>query len=266
MATALQDKKIKSADRVLEIFEMFSEKRQTVTVMEVARELNAPQSSTSELLGSLVRRGYLVRARGARAFRPTARVALLGAWVHPALFRNGHIYAMMDGLQKQTGVGVALCSMVGVSLKHVHTVGDLPEPLDSGAERHLLHSPFGHALISTMFSEDVRLLVHRLNAESEAEQHVRYADLSGRLLEVSKRGTAMGEVAPGWSGIAVLLPQGVGEEQLAVGVMGRTAEITARSEELLRCVRQAISTHLGPRVVSESFIPAPLPQRAHAMA
>ena len=258
MATALQEKKIKSADRVLEIFEMFNDKRTAVTVMDVARELNAPQSSTSELLGSLVRRGYLVRHRGERVFRPTSRVALLGAWVHPALFRNGSLLQMMDGLREQLGMGVVLSSMVGVSLKHIHAVGRLPDELTSGAECHLLHSPFGHAILSTMFSEDLRLLVHRLNAESEEEDHVRHADLAARLLEVSKSGSATGPVAPGWSGIAVLLPQGVGEEHLAVGVVAPTSVVEVRGGELLRSLRQAISSHLGPRIASENFVPAPL--------
>ena len=258
MATALRQKKIKSADRVLEIFEMFNKQKTAVTVMDVARELNVPQSSTSELLGTLVRRGYLMRERGERVFRPTARVALLGAWVHPALFRNGSLLTMMDGLQESSGLGVALCSMVGVSLKHVHTVGKLPDDVENGAERHLLHSPFGHVILSTMFSQDVRLLVQRLNAESEPDNHVRYPDLADRLLEVSKRGVATGVVMPEWSGIAVLLPRSVGEEQLAVGIVGRTAEIEARKEELVRSLRQAVSNHLGLRLASESFVPAPL--------
>lgn len=258
MAAALQEKKIKSADRVLEIFEMFNEHRTAVTVMDVARALNAPQSSTSELLGSLVRRGYLVRKRGERVFRPTSRVALLGAWVHPALFRNGKLLQLMDSLRDQTGMGVALCSMVGVTLKHLHTVGDLPEDMTDGSDGLLLHSPFGHALMSTMFSEDSRLLVQRINAESEPQYHVRHADLLVRLRDVSKRGSAIGPVAPGWSGIAVLLPQGVGEEQLALGIVGRTEDVESRSEELLRTLRQGTSNFLGPRVASESFAPAPL--------
>jgi IclR family acetate operon transcriptional repressor len=183
-------------------------------------------------------------------FRPTSRVALLGAWVHPDLFRNGSLLPMMDSLHEQAGFGVALGSMVGASLKHIHTVGALPDELSSGAERHLLHSPFGHVILSTMFSRDVRLLVHRLNAESSAEDQVRYGTLETRITEVSKKRSAMGLVAPGWSGIAVLLPQGMGEEQLAVGVVGPTADIEARSEELLRTIRQAISTHVGPRVAS----------------
>lgn len=250
MASAAQGKKIKSAERVLDIFELFSENRPAVTVMDVARALDAPQSSTSELLGNLVRRGYLVRRRGERVFRPTSRVALLGAWVHPALFRNGSLLSMMDELHEKAGMSVTLCWPVGARLKHIHTVGPSPKELGDSAEAHMLHSPFGHVILSTMFSRDIRLLVHRLNAESGPDEQVRYSELQDRIDEVSRKRSAMGLVAPGWSGIAVLLPQGLGEEQLAIGLMGPTCEIEMRAEELLRSLRQAISVHVGPRVAS----------------
>ncbi|UZW57355.1 helix-turn-helix domain-containing protein [Sphingobium sp. JS3065] len=266
MAAVLREKKIKSADRVLEIFELFNEGRTAVTVMDVARALNAPQSSTSELLGTLVRRGYLSRERGERVFRPTSRVALLGAWVHPALFRNGSLLTMMDNLKETTRLGVALCSRVGISLKHVHAVGKVPEELSNGTERHLLHSPFGHVILSTSFSQEVRLLVQRINAESEPEDHVRCGDLLERLLEVSKRGIASGTVMPGWNGISVLLPRAVGEEQLAVGIIGRTGEIEARHDELVRCLRQAVANHIGPRIASGNFVPAPILRQSAMMA
>ena len=73
MASRSSEKKIKSADRVLDIFEMFNEGCNGVSVMDVVRALDLPQSSTSELLSSLVRRGYLTRKRGERKFRPTSR-------------------------------------------------------------------------------------------------------------------------------------------------------------------------------------------------
>jgi DNA-binding IclR family transcriptional regulator len=259
-------KSIKSADRVLEILELFNEKKAPLSVMDVARTLDLPQSSTSELLGSLLRRGYLARERGERIFRPTSRVALLGAWVHPTLFRNGSLLTMMDRLNESTNLGVALCSKVGIGLKHSHTVGRLPDELGDNAERHLLHSPFGHAIMSMMFSQEVRLLVQRLNAESEPQDYVQYQDLWDNLLEVSKRGFAIGPVLPGWSAIAVLLPRSKDEEQLAVGIIGRTAEIEARKEELLRSLRQALSNHIGPRVASDNFVPAPLIRQNAMMA
>ena len=250
MATLSQEKKIKSADRVLEILELFTPGRQSVTVMEVARSLDMPQSSTSELLGSLVRRGYLYRDRAMRAFRPSARIALLGAWVHPALFRHGHLPSMMDELAESTGEIVALCSMPGVKLKHIHVVGEtaIPDEFASGAERHLLHSPFGLTLISMTGNDELRRIVHRLNAESAEDEHVRFADLATEIDVLRRRGYAIGRVADGWSGIAVLLPQEVGEERLSIGVICRDSVVEERADELLRQMRGAVSRYLGPRI------------------
>ncbi len=253
MATAVKEKKIKSADRVLRIFEMFGPDRQSLTVMEVARALDVPQSSTSELLASLVRQGYLARDRRARAFRPTARISLLGAWVQPHLFRDGRLLPMVDNLQQQTRLAVSLTSMVGVSLKHVHTTaGPIPAALAQSEDADLLHSPFGHILLSLVRGEEVRKIVHRLNASCDPEMHVRYQDLQATLEQVNRQGFATGKVAAGWSGIALLLPQGIDEEPLGVGVIGRTADIDARRDELVRTIRQNISQYLGPRVAHES--------------
>ncbi|MFD2580355.1 helix-turn-helix domain-containing protein [Novosphingobium colocasiae] len=80
---------IKSGARVLDILELFDESTSSVTVMEVARALDLPQSSTSGLLDCLLQRGYLQREAPTRAFVPTARLALLGDWVQPARFRSG---------------------------------------------------------------------------------------------------------------------------------------------------------------------------------
>ncbi|MEO5597188.1 MAG: helix-turn-helix domain-containing protein [Novosphingobium sp.] len=248
MTSVLREKKIKSADRVLEIFEMFSEERQSVTVMDVARTLNVPQSSTSELLGSLVRRGYLCRDRSVRTFRPTARVALLGAWVQPQLFRHGRLLSMMDSLQEETGEAIVLASMIGLELKHVHVVGDsLPDTLTSGTEHHLLHSPFGVALLSVMYRENVRKLVHRLNAESDASLHVRYSDLEATLNRASRQGYQVGDLADGRAAVAMLLPQRMDEEQLVIGIAGPAERINARCEQLVQTLRGAIANGFSPR-------------------
>lgn len=253
MTSVFQVKKIKSADRVLEIFEMFSHNRQEVTVMEVARHINAPQSSTSELLGSLIRLGYLVRVKGTRLFRPTARVALLGAWVHPNLFRNGNLLGMMDRIREQSNMGVVLGSLVGATLKHVHTVGDFPEKISNGANQHPLMSPLGDVLLSKLSQQELRLLVHRLNAESLDEYRVNLADVVDRLQKVSRSGFAIGKVAKGICGISVLLPQSLGDEQLSIGIIGPTEKIEARKEELIRLLKQVVSKDAELRVATSSF-------------
>src|SRR6516225_4571403 len=122
MTRALEPKKIKSAHRALEVLEYFNANRREATVMDIARAMTCPQSSTSELLSCLVALGYLHRDRYARTYRPTARVALLGAWVQPKLFRRGHLLPMLDRLAEETGLTVFLASKVGLTVQYIHVV------------------------------------------------------------------------------------------------------------------------------------------------
>lgn len=172
---------------------------------------------------------------------------------------------MMDDLAGKTGLGVALCCRIGAKLKHIHTVGEIPPELSTGAEPNVLCSPFGQVLLSTMYSEDVRLLVHRINAECSADETVRPADLQARLIEVSKSGVALGDVGFGCAGLSVLAPRSADEEQMSLGLIGPAEEIALRRNELLRDLRQAISVSLGPRVVSETD-EAMIPQRSSGYA
>lgn len=254
MATVLREKKIKSADRVLEILEMFDGTRESVTVMDVARCLQYPQSSTSELLGSLVRHGYLNRDRFLRTYRPTSRVALLGAWVQPQLFRDGRLLPMMDHLHADSGDLVVLASIVGVTLKHLHAVGTTPAGLRGGDEQNVLHSPFGRTLLSMTQREHIRKLVHRLNAESTSdERRVRFDDLAGDLDAIRSRGYAVGAIDAGWSGVCVLLPRTAEQEKLALGLVVRTEELDDRLEAVVRLLRGAVASHLGPTMMRATF-------------
>ena len=248
MASVLREKRIKSADRVLEIFEMFDGSRQSVTVMEVARTLNVPQSSTSELLNCLSRRGYLIRDRQARTYRPSARVALLGAWVQPERFRQGRLLPMMDTIHERCGHSVVLASEVDFLLHHLHAVGaDLPRAMGGGTSHHLLHSPFGLMLQTEVYREQLRKVVHRLNAESEPEQRVRFGELAERVDQFNRQGYAIGEMACGLSGIAMLLPQGnPRDEMLAIGVIGPSGEILEHMGDVVRELRGAIAQFLAP--------------------
>jgi DNA-binding IclR family transcriptional regulator len=256
MANLLPEKKIKSANRVLEILELFDASRRTVTVMDVARALGVPQSSTSELLGCLVKQGYLQRDRYARTYAATARVALLGAWVQPDLFRHGRLLPMMDEIVEASGHVALLGSMVGVDLRHVHVVGcDVPPNQHAGSDHSLLHSPLGRVLLSTFDREVVRKLVHRLNAESEPGKFVKINDLFAELDEIRAQGFAVGLTEDAHTAIvAVLLPQS-GEEQLSLGIAVAAEEIDGELASYVRLLRGAVSTHLGPVLATSTERP-----------
>lgn len=60
---------VKSADRVLDIFELFAEEEDALSLMDIARKLGLPSSSTYKLLQNLHARGYLESDRQGRSFR-----------------------------------------------------------------------------------------------------------------------------------------------------------------------------------------------------
>ena len=80
------DKVVKSAGRVLEIFEFFAHRHAPATVSEVAAALEFPLSSTSVLLKSLLTLGYLEYSARSREYQPTIRFAVLGTWIFDRLF------------------------------------------------------------------------------------------------------------------------------------------------------------------------------------
>ncbi len=263
MARSLDPKKIKSAQRVLEVLEYFTDGRSEATVMDIAREMGYPQSSTSELLGCLVALGYLHRDRYARTYRPSARVALLGAWVQPTLFRNGRLLPMMDELAEEAGATVVLATKAGLDVQYIHAISASPEEevyWSTGAKAPLLHSAVGKALLSTTDPDLVRKLVHRLNADAEPEMRVSYETLAADLREIRANGYAVGLLENGGGIAAVLLPQASAEEQLVLGICGLDKDFAERTEDYVRMLRAAVARHLGPVVASSKpapYLPAP---------
>jgi len=251
MGHALDPKKIKSAQRVLEVLEYFNADRQEGTVMDIARTYGYPQSSTSELLSCLVALGYLRRDLYARTYKPSARVAVLGAWIQPSLFRKGNLLPLMDELADDAGAGVILASKVGLEVQVFHVVepAGVDADLKTGDSTLLLHSAPGRALLTTFGADQLRKLVHRLNAESPEELRVRFDDLMADLDEVRANGYAIAKLDETRTLVSVLLPQSGTEERLALAICAPTATIEADQDRYVRLLRAAVSRHLGLVVV-----------------
>lgn len=249
MITSLQAKMIKSAERVLTVLEYFTVERSEATVTDIVRAYGLPQSSTSELLRCLASLGYLAYDPRRRTFRPTARVALLGAWVLPNLFRHGNLLAMMDELSQETGEIVAAGMPVGLSVRYVHVLqATRPDRIviPQGTHRPLMHSAMGRVMLSSMPDEQVRRLVHRLNAEGEPQWRVSFADLQGELREIRAQGYAVtcNQVTPGGGMVAVLLPDCDGQT-LALGIGGRAEVIESQGRRFAEQLKAAIARHLA---------------------
>ncbi|MBP1990154.1 IclR family transcriptional regulator [Paenibacillus eucommiae] len=64
-----QIKKVKSADRVLDIFELFANGADSYNLTEISKKLNMPPSSTYNILQNMLSRGYLEADKSGKQFR-----------------------------------------------------------------------------------------------------------------------------------------------------------------------------------------------------
>nr|WP_314437261.1 helix-turn-helix domain-containing protein [uncultured Brevundimonas sp.] len=246
---------IKSAHRVLEILEYFDRDHRTATVMGLSRALSYPQSSTSELLRCLTRLGYLHYNRFKRCYSPTARVALLGAWVEPALFRGGAVVETIDRIADAIGETIVLSTASNYVAQHLHVVDGRDEGAvvkHAGESDSLLHSVIGRLLLSSYQDAHVRSALHRLNAEEEtADGRVNIAETVDELAAIRRQGWLSGPdlETPSVGVVSYLLPKRKGADRLALSVFAPLSEIERRRDEILAVIRSECSQVLPPEPV-----------------
>jgi DNA-binding IclR family transcriptional regulator len=246
-----EQKTVKSAARVLEIFEYFDDLQRKSTVMEIADALGYPQSSTSALLRSLVGLGYLIYDPPGRTYITSSRVALLGSWVNSQFVVEGSLISMLKELNEKTGDTIVLAMRNGLYVQYIHVVQATSHArlhMALGTVRPIAASGAGYAVLSAMSTTEVTRLVMRINAEAE-EGHplIQLRELLDELALIRRKGYAFtcNMVTPGGGMIAALLPRTAGQAQLVVGIGGISEVMRSRETELATILLQQIKSTFG---------------------
>jgi IclR family transcriptional regulator, KDG regulon repressor len=240
---------IKSAGRVLALFEHLRELRAPVTVTDVANALSIPTSSSSILLKSLLKLGYLVYDNETRRFRPTYRVALLGDWLMESIYENGPVSKMMEEIARETGEAVLLGQQNHATLQYVHVVPSsysVRLHIPVGTLRPMTCTATGKMLLSVKENGEIRSIVRRSNAEAQDDDHrVSETPFMLEIEQIRKQGFAetCGHMTAGAAVLAMLVPAESGTPPLALGIGGVTERIIAAKSALLEVMQR----HLGAR-------------------
>lgn len=218
---------IKSAKRVLEVFEYFAQKRRPLSVSEIVQGLGYPQSSTSALLKSLVTLGYLSFDRFKRTYMPTMRAALLAGWVHDELYTHASLSRMIDDLHARCGASIILGMQNDTFVQYIHVVQTptpgIPWHVKPGSLRPLYRSAIGKMLLSGKADVEVLYLLRRVNAEEpDPSLRVTSVEILKELDEIRQRGYAYTEasVTPGTGVLAIELPTPASQPKMAIGIGG----------------------------------------------
>jgi DNA-binding IclR family transcriptional regulator len=279
--------KAKIAKRVIEVLEFFDESHPQATVMDIVRRFDRPQSSTSELLSSLVDVGLLYKDPQSRSYSPTPRAAMLGCAAQPSVVRDGRLTGLIDRLSAQTGLAVAVFGMVGLKVQ-VYTWREGQRPLrtpnpfaiSGGQKEHLTDSAAGRLLLSTIPQARRESMLRRLNAEACDERKFPFAEMAGKLQQCHVDGQVAGAAGFGTNAqvATVLFPEQPANQPLAIGFVydaseqvDPTALLETLNDAVVRCFYAesaapailppvAESTGLASAVTSRrpEWMPAPM--------
>ena len=241
---------VKSAQRVVQIFEFFAARQAPAGLMDVARALGTPPSSTSALLGTLQNLGYLDYNRHQRTFVPTLRTALLGIWVNDMFLSDGTVLRLMYELRDRTGETVVLGTQSGLNVQYIHVMQPLvrrsgPE-VATGRLRSLLSSAVGQLVLSLREDKEVLALARRINAEEkESSRRIRPEDLMRKIEACRRDGFAYteGATTPGAGIIAVLLRTPEHQPPIALGIGTVVRKLREQKLNYLAALRHAVEVH-----------------------
>jgi DNA-binding IclR family transcriptional regulator len=234
---------VKSADRVLSVFELFAQKKRPLRLKDFCEELCLPPSSASPLLKSLMARGYLSYDRLSRHYFPTQRIQdiaeLLRNDISPEPFKEA-----MHRLHEETGEFIMLGLMNDLSVQYVSTIRSI-HPIQfftpSGVMRPLVRSGLGWALLADLPDERIEHIYQhsryrRLIDQSEWPM----SKLWQKISEVRQRGisVSIGTVHVGASVIAIKSPVRPNGQHYAIGVSGPSERLAANLDGIQASLRR----------------------------
>lgn len=251
---AMSAEKAKIARRMVEVLDYFDDEHPQLTVMDIVRRYNRPQSSTSELLSSLVELGFLYKNPYSRSYSLTPRAAMLSAVAQPEIIRHGHLAEIIDRLVAQTGLTVGVFGMVRLTAQIFHhKTGTRPigsansRKISRGLQERLSDSAAGWLLLSTLPPSQREGVLRRLNAEAPDDKKFQVSELSQQIAACAQSGSSHG--AAGFETNAqtccILLPGQPEKQPLALGFLYEpNAQLEA--ETLIECLRDAVNRTVHP--------------------
>ena len=160
----MASERVKSAERALEIMEFFADCREA-GVMDVARSLGYPQSSTSQLLTALTSLGYLRHDARRRTFSVAGRAGLLGSSLSARAFGLGDVSGLVEEVAAATTCETHLYEVLAGKVRYLIGTSwrsPTPAPLTSSAVGVLFQADhLEHAICSDARGVELAFALNR---------------------------------------------------------------------------------------------------------
>lgn len=246
---------VKQAANVIELLEFFADRSAPATLAEVADGMEWPRSSTFNLVGTLLEKGYLYEPGQRGAFYPSLRWNAVADRLGRSDGLPDVLRDMVDEIGRRTDETTALGAASGrfVMFLHVH---ESRQPIRYFAEvgtRAPIHATSaGRALIAQMEPKEREALYRRIVFKPlTAHTPMSVARIESDLRDALARGYHQSHSEEIEDLVGVSFPVPWGERRFSVVTAGPVSRCLERRPEIARIMaesmrRRGLATNLRP--------------------
>ncbi len=252
---------VKSAVRVLEIFEFFYRVRKPARAVEITSYLGIPKSSANGLLKTLVERGYLTLDPKTREYFLSFRLVGFGNWLSSFYFGSSRLTEMLEKLRERSAQTVALTvrNELDMQFAAVLTRPGVPSVFAEGRKWPIVGSTVGAALLMTLDDDEVFTIAWKSTRGKPRRQREYEVE---EVLAVIRGFRHQGYAVTHWKPhventmtIALPLPPDETKLPMILSLAGMKGDIAPREKEFVSVMRACIAEYLDPRETSALSTP-----------
>ena len=238
---------VKQAANVLDILEFFARVKRPATLSEIAQEFGWPRSSTFNMVGTLVERGFLYEPRPRAGYYPTPRWLALSRDIAEAEPLPPSLHRLLLDLAKDTGETVHVAAPAGdrvVFLDVVESASPLRYFAEVGKRLPIHATATGRAILAQYSPAERRSILGKIKFERyQPASPMSVAAVEAEIAQGLKTGwfRSATEYTPDVMGLAVMLP--LAGRPLSLAVAGPNFRMERRMADLGAMVRDAVSAY-----------------------
>lgn len=238
---------VRQVVNVLELLEYFAERGRPASLAEVSKHFGWPRSSTFNLLGTLVNRGYLYEPRAREGYYPSPSWWPLVQKIDRAAPLPAELQDLLQSVCDKTSETAVLAGVSGMHAVYMATAEShqaIRYTVAVGKLVPIHATATGRALLSQLSEQDRAGILRRAVFERYTPTTLLSVDAVEKEIALSlERGyfEGAGEYTHDLGGIA--LPLHIQGRHLALLVAGPVHRVHPRQQDILRTMREEISRH-----------------------
>ena len=234
--------RVKTALRIIEIIEIFAKEQKPLALSELAKELNAPNSSCLALIRTLMSLGYLYETNRRQGYYPTGRLLAMATKINQADPILERVQPSLQELARITGETTVLAKLNPdhqvIYLDVVPSLNPIRYVAMAGEIKEIHCNSIGKALFSELPEQEqqailakVKLTPHNQRTITTTEhfmQHIHEEKAQGRF---TNRGESIPDVG------AIAWPVRISGMLFGISIAGPLYRIEANIQEFAEKLR-----------------------------